>query len=183
MPAGTTFDPERDGNTPSEAAPTPSPKQPPAARSNESPLPPRIRIFVVEDHPLVRKGLWSLLNLQPNMQVCGEAVGVSSAKRGIPESHPDLALVDLGLEDGNGFELLDWLRQHHPRLKLLVLSGQEDTTFTERAFRCGAHGYVAKRDGPRELLSAIHRVMRNQRYVSSNAAPKDQPANGVGTRS
>ncbi len=136
-------------------------------------LPHKIRIFVVDDHPVVRKGLQMLLNLQSDLQVCGEAVGVATAKEGISALQPDLVVVDLGLEDGDGFELMDWLHRDHPHVKMLVFSGHDDLVFTERAFRCGAQGYVVKHDGMHELIRAIRLVMQNQPYISGKVADRD----------
>lgn len=151
--------------------------QPGAAITPEGLLGRRARVFVVDDHPLVRKGLQMLLDLQPDMQVCGEAVGVSTAKQGIPKAAPDLVVVDLGLEDGDGFELMAWLRERHPQIKMLVFSGHDDQVFVGRALQYGARGYVVKHDGMRELIRAIRLVMQDKLYLSSKAAQQGTPAN------
>lgn len=142
--------------------------------SCEGPPLPKIRLLVVDDQPVVRKGLQMLINLQEDMQVCGEAGGVLKVIREVFELHPDLVVVDLELDDGDGFELLEWLRDHHPQIKLLVFTWRDGAVFCERAFRCGANGYVVKDDGAQELIHAIRQVMRNQRYISSRAALKFQ---------
>jgi DNA-binding NarL/FixJ family response regulator len=148
----------------------------------ERPLPRSIRVYIVDDHPVVRKGLRMLLDLQPDLQVCGDAVGVSTAREGIPTKHPDLVIVDLGLEDGDGFELMEWLRRDQPQATMLVFTGQEDPAFVERAFRCGALGYVAKQDGTRELVRAIRLVMREQRFISNRVQDKGRQAGRAGTK-
>jgi DNA-binding NarL/FixJ family response regulator len=134
----------------------------------------KIRLLVVDDQPVVRKGLQMLINLQQDMQVCGEAGGVFKARLEVCELHPDLVVVDLELDDGDGFELLEWLRHHHPHIKLLVFTWRDGALFCERAFRGGANGYVVKDDGTQELIHAIRQVMRNRRYISSRAALKFQ---------
>ncbi len=160
---------------PEKGTPPPSPPSA-AALENEGPLACKVRIFVVDDHPVVRKGLQMLLDLQPDMQVCGEAVGLATAQEGITQNHPDLVVVDLGLEDGDGFELMDWLQNHHPHIRMLVFTSHDDLAFTERAFKCGAQGYVVKHDGTRELIRAIRLVMQNRPYISSKVVEKHQPA-------
>lgn len=155
---------------------------PASANSTESPLSRKVRVFVVDDHPVVRKGLQMLLDLQPDMQVCGQAVGVASAEAGITEALPDLVVVDLGLEDGDGFELMDWLCRLHPHIKVLVFTSHDDLAFSERAFKCGAQGYVVKHDGTQELIRAIRVVMRNQPYISSKARHEDHPSKQPGAK-
>jgi len=146
----------------------------------ETPLSRKARLFAVDDHALVRKGLQMLLNQQPDMQVCGDAVGVSTAKQGIDEMNPDLVTVDLGLEDGDGFELITWIHRHHPRVKILVFTSNEGSASALRALQCGAHGYVAKSDGTQELIRAIRLVLQNQRFLSSRVAQKEEPSRRVG---
>ena len=119
---------------------------------------------------MVLRGLHMLLDLEPDMRVCGDAASVAGAKRRIADLDPDLVIVDLSLGDGDGFELMKWLRRHHPRIKLLVFTAHGGLAFAERAFRCGAQGYVVKYHGAGELLGAIRLVMRNQHYLSSEVA-------------
>jgi len=150
--------------------------QPAASLNSESPLPRKVRLFAVDDHPVVRKGLRMFLNLQPDMDLCGEAVGVSTAKKGIEEAKPELVIVDLGLEDGDGFELMEWIHRHHPHIKILVFTSRDDQASAARAFRCGAHGYVVKSDGTRELTHVIRLILQNQRFLSSRVAQKTDPS-------
>ena len=133
-------------------------------------MPLKVRLFAVDDHALIRRGLQILLNQEPDMQVCGEAVGVATARQGIDALKPELVIVDLGLEDGDGFELIEWIHQHHPRIKILVFTSHEGAASATRAFHCGAHGYVAKADGTRELVRAIRQVLQNRRFLSSRLA-------------
>jgi len=138
--------------------------------ASEDSLPGRIRILAVDDQPMVLKGLRMLLGQEPDMQVCGDSAGVSSAKQGIARLQPHLVVVDLGLEDGDGFELMEWLNRNHPGIKMLVFTSHDDLVSTARASRCGAQGYVVKDDGTQELIRAIRVVMRDQHYASSQAA-------------
>ena len=130
----------------------------------------KVLLFAVDDHALVRRGLQILLNQEPDMHVCGDAVGVATARQGIDALKPELVIVDLGLEDGDGFELIEWIHRHHPRIKILVFTSYEGLASATRAFSCGAHGYVAKADGTRELVRAIRQVLQNRRFLSSRLA-------------
>ena len=172
-----------DNGTRADPSRTASLKSQPAGAVNfESPLSFQIRIFTVDDQPMVLKGLRMLLDQEPDMQVCGDSVGVSSAKQGIARLHPDLVVVDLGLEDGDGFELMEWLNRHRPGIKLLVFTSHDDLVSTARASRCGARGYVVKDDGTRELIRAIRLVMQNQHYVSSQVAHSDSSSSRAGRK-
>jgi len=146
--------------------------QPYPTNDGESPLAFKVRLFAVDDNAVVLRGLQVLINMQPDMVVCGVAEGLTTAKRGIDEVKPDLAIVDLGLVDGDGYELTDWIRSAYPYIKVLIFTSQEMAASAKRAFQCGAHGYVAKSDGTRELIRAIRLVVQNQRFLSSRLSQK-----------
>lgn len=126
----------------------------------------KIRLFLVEDHPVVRRGLRMFLRMQSDMVVCGEAAGVAQAKDGISFLNPDLVVVDLGLREGDGFELMDWLRQCHARIRIVVFTLRDDAFSVARAFRCGAQAYVLKGGGTHDLVVAVRLAMQNQCYLS-----------------
>lgn len=126
----------------------------------------KTRIFIVDDHPIVRKGLADVLNQEPDMTICGGAETVSDALREISERMPDLAIVDLTLKGASGLELLKDLKIRHPEMPVLVLSMHDETLFAERALRAGAKGYVMKQEAVNELQTAIRRVLEGKIYVS-----------------
>ncbi len=127
------------------------------------------KIFLVDDHPLVRHGLAALINQQLDLHVCGEAGDPATALTGITASKPHLALVDLSLKSSSGLELVKDLAIQHPKLPVLVLSMYDETIYADRAIRAGASGYVMKRETADDLLVAIRRVIGGGVFVSDRA--------------
>jgi DNA-binding NarL/FixJ family response regulator len=141
------------------------------ARLQDTP-PPQIRLFLVDDEPIVRKALQFLLGGQPGLAVCGEAENEHDALEGILALHPDLAIVDLSLKQGDGIALIAQLQHLCPALKILVFSMHQEMHFAEAAFAAGAHGYVIKDEGTERVLEAIQVVMDGQQYLSEQMAAK-----------
>jgi DNA-binding NarL/FixJ family response regulator len=126
--------------------------------------PPKRRILIVDDHPLVRRGLKALINAEPDLIVCAEAANSQEGLEVIAATRPHLVLVDLSLGDGNGLELVRAIRSRRAGPRVLVLSMHEVPLVVERAFAAGAHGYVAKRELTETLLMAIRSVLRGETY-------------------
>jgi DNA-binding NarL/FixJ family response regulator len=124
------------------------------------------RVFIVDDHPLVREGLSNLINEQADLVVCGEAEDAAQALAGIGVARPDLALIDISLKTASGLELVKDLGVHFPAVALIVLSMHDDLLYAERALRAGARGYVMKRETTKDVLTAIRRVLQGDVYVS-----------------
>ena len=141
------------------------------ARLQDNP-PPQIRLFLVDDEPIVRKGLRLLFGVEPSLAVCGEAENEHDALAGILALRPDLAVVDLGLKLGDGLSLIKQLHQLCPALKILVFSMHEQAHFVAAAFAAGAHGYVVKEEGTERLLEAIQVIMDGGSYLSEPIAAK-----------
>jgi DNA-binding NarL/FixJ family response regulator len=102
------------------------------------------RVFIVDDHPLVREGLTNLINGQDDLIVCGEAKDSAQAIKGIAKVQPDVALIDISLENESGLELVKQLRSQFPQVALIILSMHDEALYAERALRAGARGYVMK---------------------------------------
>jgi DNA-binding NarL/FixJ family response regulator len=126
----------------------------------------KYRIFLVDDHPLVREGLANLINEQNDMVVCGEAEDSAGALTGIAKTRPDVALVDISLKNESGLELVKNLESQFPLVALIVLSMHDEALYAERALRAGARGYVMKRESTKSVLASIRRVMEGGVYVS-----------------
>src|SRR5436309_7433368 len=124
------------------------------------------RIFLVDDHPLVREGLGNLINQQSDLMVCGQAEDAAQALAGMGAARPDLALIDISLKTASGLELVKDLKIHFPDVALIVLSMHDEMVYAERAIRAGARGYVMKRETTKEVLTAIRRVLQGDVYVS-----------------
>jgi len=124
------------------------------------------RILLIDEHPVVREGIKSILRQDNALGVCGEADGLRSSLSLWDELKPDLALVEIALRDADGLDLVRRLHARDQRVPILVVSGHEERLFAERALTAGARGYISKRAAPRELLLAVNTVSRNTIYLS-----------------
>jgi DNA-binding NarL/FixJ family response regulator len=125
------------------------------------------RVFLVDDHPLVREGLANLINHQDDLAVCGEAEDSGGATTGIEKARPDVALIDISLKNESGLELVKNLESKFPNVALIVLSMHDEALYAERALRAGARGYVMKRETTKSMLTAIRCVLEGDTYVSN----------------
>jgi DNA-binding NarL/FixJ family response regulator len=128
------------------------------------------KIFLVDDHPLVREWLTNLINEQSDLTVCGEADNSPQALHAIEQIKPDIAIVDIALRDSSGIELIKDLKQICPNVSVLVLSMHEESHYAERALRAGARGYIMKRETTKKVIAAIRQVLSGQLYVSETTA-------------
>ena len=128
------------------------------------------RVFLVDDHPLVREWLTNLINQQPDLVVCGETESAPLALQAIAQARPDVAIVDISLKDSSGIELIKNLKQSQPAVSVLVLSMHDESLYAERALRAGAKGYIMKRETTKKVIDAIRRVLEGKLYVSSTVA-------------
>ena len=126
----------------------------------------RRRVFLVDDHPLVREWLTNLINQQKDLLVCGEADNAAQALTGMAATPPNLVIVDISLKGGSGLELVKDIRIQFPAVAPLVLSMHEEELYAERSMRAGARGYVRKRETSKNILAAIRRVLEGGIYVS-----------------
>ena len=126
----------------------------------------KTRVFIVDDHPLVREGLANLINGQDDLMVSGEAEDSSQAMMGIVKARPDVALIDISLKNESGLELVKNLNTQFPLVALIVLSMHDEALYAERALRAGARGYVMKRETSKSVLASIRRVLEGGVYVS-----------------
>lgn len=124
------------------------------------------RVFLVDDHPLVREWLTTLLNQLSDLRVCGEASGTEKALDGIRESKPDIAIIDLALPEGSGLTLIKNIKAEIPEIAIVVLSMHDERFYAERAFRAGARGYVMKGESTSSIAEAIRAVLGGKLYLS-----------------
>lgn len=130
----------------------------------------KIRIFLVDDHPIVRRGFQLLLSMEPDMMVCGDADTGPEALQKILQLKPDVAVVDLSLRSSNGLELIKNLRAHSVDLKIIVFTMHAEAIYEERALRAGANGYITKEQGTEKAIEAIRQVLQNKPFFSSALA-------------
>jgi DNA-binding NarL/FixJ family response regulator len=125
----------------------------------------RISIFIVDDHPVVRDGLKSLLEREPDLLICGEAAGAARALEQITRALPDIVLLDISLSQGSGLELLKDMAIQHPKIPVVVLSMHDEMVYAERAIRAGARGYLMKGESSGQVVSAIRRVLAGKVFL------------------
>jgi DNA-binding NarL/FixJ family response regulator len=133
-------------------------------------MPPKKKIFIVEDHQLFREGLKALLASAEDLQVVGEAADGLAAVQEIPKFNPDLVLLDLSMPRMNGFSTLLEIRRTLPDLKVLVLTIHESDQYVLQAFEAGANGYCNKDCSREELRLAVRSVLEGKRYISPGIA-------------
>ncbi len=133
-------------------------------------VPPKRRVFLVDDHPLVREWLTNLVNGQEDLIVCGEAEDAAGALAEIGRERPRIAVIDLSLKGGSGLDLVKDIKLHHPEVGVIVLSMHDESLYAERALRAGARGYVMKRETTKKILAAIRSVLEGGVYVSEGFA-------------
>lgn len=130
------------------------------------------RIFLVDDHPVMRFGLAALIGAEDDLEICGEAGSAAEALEAFAKDQPDLAIVDITLPDKNGLELIKDLRALHEKLRVLVVSMHDENLYAERVLRAGARGYVMKEEAPGELIGAIRQVLKGGVFVSDRISAR-----------
>lgn len=123
------------------------------------------RIYLIEDHPVMREGYVRLLARESDLVVCGEAATGREALVAIPEAAPDLVIVDLSIPEMNGLEVVKQLRVNHPDLACLVITAHSEALYAERALRAGARGFLTKDAPPADILAAIRHVLQGNTYL------------------
>jgi DNA-binding NarL/FixJ family response regulator len=123
------------------------------------------RVYIVEDHPIMRQSLRAFIRRQEGFELCGEAESAEAALEEIDHTQPDLMLIDLSLPGMSGLELLEQIRQRYPALLCMILSGHGERSHVDHAMMAGARGYIVKGDTD-ELAQAMRQVSQGQTYLS-----------------
>ena len=132
----------------------------------------KAKIFIVDDHPIVRQGMVQLIDQELDLSVCGEAEDAPEALEGIARCQPDVVLVDISLKTTSGVDLIKDLKIRNPHLPVLVLSMHDESFYAERVLRAGARGYVTKEEATEKVLIAIRRVLSGEIYLSDRMSAK-----------
>jgi DNA-binding NarL/FixJ family response regulator len=130
----------------------------------------KTKILLVDDHPMVREWLATLINQQPDLEVCGEADNAPKALELVGQVNPNVAMVDISMEGGSGIELIKNIKSSHPDVLVIVLSMHDEALYAERALRAGARGYIMKREATKGVLQAIRCVLSGKLYLSEKMA-------------
>ena len=127
---------------------------------------PCARVFLVDDHALLRKGVSAMIDTCDDFMVCGEAGSATEAMERIPVARPDIVVVDISLPGSGGIDVIRDIRLRHPAVRILVLSMHDEKLYAERALRAGAQGYVMKKAPPERLLEGLRAVIRGGIFVT-----------------
>ncbi|OFW56332.1 MAG: hypothetical protein A2V52_02675 [Actinobacteria bacterium RBG_19FT_COMBO_54_7] len=131
-----------------------------------------IRVLVVDDHQIVRRGVRQILDEEADMEVGGEASNIAELMERIDQAQWDVILLDVSLPDGNGLEALKDIKLMRPDTKVIILSMHDEGQYAIHALREGAKGYITKGGAVEEVVQAIRKVSRGLRYVSPSLAEK-----------
>lgn len=136
-----------------------------SGKSKASPGQDRLRVFLVDDHSVVRQGIALLIQQQSDMVPCGEAENVGDALAGIKTLRPDVLVTDLSLKNGSGLDLIKSVHDDYPKLPVLVLSMHNEPFYAERAMKAGARGYVTKDERSDRVIEGIRSIARGDLFL------------------
>jgi DNA-binding NarL/FixJ family response regulator/HPt (histidine-containing phosphotransfer) domain-containing protein len=132
----------------------------------------RFKIFIVDDHPLIRQGLAHQMQLQPDLKICGQAATAHEALKAIDKVRPDLVILDITLTGSDGMSLIKDMKLRSLKCFILVLSMHDESLYAERTLKAGAQGYIMKHEAPSELLKAVYCVLDGEIYLSKTMEAK-----------
>ncbi|MGB8523847.1 MAG: response regulator transcription factor [Candidatus Acidiferrales bacterium] len=141
-----------------------------AATPASSATPKTYKILVVDDHAIVRRGIRSLLETQPDMQVCAEAADGATAMEQVIKERPNLVVLDLTMPEKNGLEVTRLIREESPSSEVLILTMHFSEEVAREVLRCGARGYILKSDADSELLAAVRHIKNNRPFFTGKLA-------------
>jgi two-component system response regulator NreC len=128
----------------------------------------KVRVFITDDHGILRGGLRALINLQPDMEVVGEAANGPAAEQGVRETEPDVMLMDISMPNGGGLAAIAAIKQVRPKTRIVVLTFHDEPGYVRAAARAGAIGYVVKSAVDTELLAAIRAVAQGRTFIDAS---------------
>ena len=143
----------------------------------------RTRVLIVDDHPLMRRGLSELISREPDLVVCGEAEDAATALEVAKTANPHLMTVDISLKEGSGIELIKQLKATNPEISTLAFSMHDENLYAERAMRAGAKGYISKDAPSGDVIAAIRRIRDGKIYMSEKMADRVHAFRSRGPRS
>jgi DNA-binding NarL/FixJ family response regulator len=132
----------------------------------------RRRVLIVDDHPIVRHGLKTMIDAEPDLMVCGEAQSDREARAALRAVDPDVMIVDVSLAQGDGMDLVREVHAQRPELPMLVLSMHDESIYAERLLAAGARGYIMKEAAFDQLLVALRKVLGGGVYLSEAMASR-----------
>lgn len=132
----------------------------------------RIRVFLVDDHPAIREAVRDTIEETMDMEICGETSSSDEAFRQIEELEPDVAIIDISLNDAHGLDLVQNVRAQYPDVQTIVFSMYDENVYAERAIRAGAAGYLMKSEPTKNIVEAVRSVHDGEVYLSRRMASR-----------
>src|SRR5271165_2447959 len=132
----------------------------------------RHRILIVDDHPMMREGLRTLIGRERDLIVCGEAETAGQALDAVAKLKPDLVLADITLPGPNGIELIKDICALQQSMLILVISMHDESLYAERVMRAGARGYIMKQESAPTMMQAIRQVLAKRIYLSDKMSAR-----------
>ncbi len=133
---------------------------------------PKSRVMIIDDHPIVRRGLEALLAEEKDLCIGGEAASGAEAIAAIAQEIPDMVILDISLPDSDGIEICRKIRRLHPELPILVMSIHSEALYADRVLRAGANGYIMKHEAPYKIVSAIRQILSGNVHVSTDTVQR-----------
>ncbi|MBI4681694.1 MAG: response regulator transcription factor [Nitrospirae bacterium] len=125
------------------------------------------KVFIVDDHPIMREGISEIINREKDLTFCCEAGNIPQAMQTIADCKPDIVIVDLALEKSSGIRLIENISYSYAGMLILVYSMHDESLYAERCLKAGARGYIMKQEPSRKLLLALRTVLSGNIYVSN----------------
>jgi DNA-binding NarL/FixJ family response regulator len=132
----------------------------------------KYKLFIVEDHPVVRAAYHRLIKREADLEIVGEADNGRDALDMIASTRPHLVLVDISLPGMSGISLITHLRTLHPDMSTMIISGHEEALYAKHALQAGAKGYLVKTGLAEVMIEAIHQVLNGEVYISTTVRQK-----------
>jgi len=132
----------------------------------------RTKVLLIDDHPLLRTGIASLINQEKDMIVCGEVDDSIQALDAIAKTNPEVIILDISLKKMSGIEVLKHIKASYPKMKVLVLSMHDEGIYAPRALRAGASGYIMKLEAPDNVIVALRKILSGEVYISESMATR-----------
>ena len=133
---------------------------------------PKSNIYIIDDHPLLVKGLSELINAQPDLEVTGTTGEWTEALEIFKKKLPEIVILDVTLKNANGIEVLKNLKVHFPNIRVLMLSMHDENLYALRALKAGAQGYIMKAAATEKVVQAIRQILSGELYLSDVMAKK-----------